>query len=118
MALLTYPEGKNKGKKMKKMILLFTLVLSMVLLAKEPFYKGEVTQVLHGGGYTYLNIKERTKETFWIVVSRIDKVKTGDYIRFQKEFVTKNFKSKALNKIFKEIMFASNLSYKKHKKKD
>ncbi len=77
----------------------------------KPFYQGEVVNLEHAGGYTYIEVREKTDMTFWIAVERTD-VKKGDYIRFQKELVTKNFKSKALDKTFKEIMFASNLQYK------
>jgi len=74
----------------------------------NPFYEGEVMTVEQGGAYTYLEIKEQTEKTFWVAVSAAD-VKVGDYVRFQKELVTKNFKSKALKRTFEELMFASSL---------
>ena len=77
----------------------------------QPFYQGEVVSVEHGGGYTYLEIKERTDLTFWVALERAE-VKVGDFVRFQKEMVAKNFKSKALNITFDEIMFASHLQHK------
>jgi len=84
----------------------------------KPYYQGTIEEVLHSGGYTYLlidenipgNISEKLK-SFWITVNRID-ANIGDYVRFKKEFVTKNFQSKTLNKTFPEIMFASGLEYK------
>lgn len=78
---------------------------------EKPFYQGEVVNFEHGGGYTYIEVKEKTEMTFWIAVENAD-VKKGDYIRFQEELVMKDFKSKALNKIYDELMFASNLEYK------
>ena len=84
-------------------------------IATKPFYQGEVVNVEQGGSYTYIEVKERTHKPFWIATNSAD-VKIGDFIRFQKEIVVKNFKSKALNKVFKELMFASNLQYRLNKK--
>lgn len=77
----------------------------------KPFYFGTVVEVKHGGAYTYMNVKETTNQTFWVVVSNSD-VKEGDYVRFKKQLVAKNFESKELNRKFDEIMFADNLEYK------
>ena len=48
---------------------------------------------------------------FWIAVGATP-ANIGDEVRFQKELVTKNYKSKTLNKTFDELMFASNLQHK------
>lgn len=77
----------------------------------KPFYQGEVVQVLQAKEYTYLQIKENTNLTFWVTTNAID-AKIGDFVRFQKELVTQNFKSKTLNKVFKELMFVSHLEYR------
>ena len=77
----------------------------------NPYYQGEVVTVEHGGAYSYLEVKEHTGQTFWAAVNRTE-VKVGDYVRFQKELVTQNFKSKALDRTFDELMFASDLQYK------
>ena len=77
----------------------------------KPYYQGEVVAVEHAGGYTYLEVKESSKKTFWAAVSRTE-AKIGDYVRFKRELVTENFKSKALNKNFDELMFASDLQYR------
>ena len=74
----------------------------------NPYYEGEVVAVEQAGAYTYLEVKEQTEKTFWVAVSSAD-VKVGDYVRFQMELVTKNFKSKTLGKTFDEVMFASGL---------
>ena len=74
----------------------------------NPYYEGEVVAVEQAGAYTYLEIKEKTEKTFWVAVSSAD-VKIGDYVRFQMELVTKNFKSKTLGRTFAEVMFASGL---------
>ena len=77
----------------------------------KPYYQGEVVTVEHGGAYSYLEVKEHTQETFWVAVNRAE-VHVGDYVRFQKELVTKNFKSKALGRTFDMLMFGSNLEHK------
>ncbi len=77
----------------------------------KPYYQGEVISLQNAGGYTYLEVKEHSDKTFWVAVTRTE-VQLGDYVRFQKELVTKNFISKTLNKTFEELMFASNLQYK------
>lgn len=77
----------------------------------RPFYQGEVVSIEQGGAYTYLEIMEKTDMTFWIAVERAD-VHLGDFVLFQEELVAKDFHSKALDRTFDEIMFASNLQYK------
>jgi len=107
---------------MNKITVLLTLCfLTLNLYAQspekkeiKPFYQGKVTEVRHGGGYTYLHVKEETKKSFWVVVSKTD-VQKGDVVRFQKQLIAKNFDSKALNRKFDEIMFADNLQYKVRK---
>ncbi len=76
-----------------------------------PFYQGEVVSVEQGGAYTYLEIMEKTDMTFWIAVEKADVI-LGDEVLFQEELVAKDFYSKALDRTFDEIMFASNLQYK------
>ena len=78
---------------------------------QKPYYQGEIVNFEHGGGYTYIEVKEKTELTFWIAVEAAE-VKKGDFIKFRKEMVAKDFKSKTLNKTFDEIMFASDLQYK------
>ncbi len=84
----------------------------------KPRYQGIVLEVLDAEAYTYLKIDEKTPgydpkklKTFWIVVDR-SSAKVGDFVRFQKELVTKMFKSKTLDRNFDEVMFASNLEYR------
>ncbi|WP_309496650.1 hypothetical protein [Sulfurovum sp.] len=77
----------------------------------KPFYQGEVVTIENAGPYSYLEIKEHSEKTFWVAVNKTE-VKVGDYVRFHKELVTQNFKSKALDRTFEELMFGSNLQYK------
>lgn len=84
----------------------------------KPRYQGIILEVLDTKEYTYLKIDDKTPgsnpkklKSFWIVVDK-SSAKVGDYVRFQKELVTKNFKSKTLNRDFDEVMFASHLEYR------
>ncbi|MFT5662508.1 MAG: hypothetical protein ACI9TV_003165 [Sulfurimonas sp.] len=77
----------------------------------KPYYQGEIVTMEHAGGYTYLEVKEHSDKTFWAAVSKTE-AKVGDYVRFKRELVTENFKSKALKKTFKQLMFASDLQYR------
>jgi hypothetical protein len=96
---------------MKKLqLILLSLCLSVSLYAKNS-YEGIVTDVLQGGGYTYLEIQEKTEKKFWIAVSGQD-IKKGTEVRFDEELVAKDFKSKSLDRTFDSLMFASNLQYR------
>ncbi len=77
----------------------------------KPYYQGEIINIEIGGGYTYLEIMESTGMSFWIVVNKVE-AKTGDFVMFQEDLVAENFHSKALDKTFEEIMFATNLQYR------
>lgn len=83
----------------------------------KPYYFGEIVSIKHGGAYTYLEIKEKTDKTFWIAIETVD-AKVGDFVRFNIELATKNFKSKALDKVFEDLVFASNLEYRSSKGKE
>lgn len=77
----------------------------------KPFYQGEIINMEQGGGYTFLEILESTDMSFWIVVDKVD-AKKGDFVMFQEDIVAHDFYSKALDKTFEEIMFATNLQYR------
>lgn len=80
----------------------------------KPYYQGFIVKVEQGGAYTYLEVKEATEKTFWIAVTSVE-AKVGDFVRFQKELVMRDFKSKALKRTFDELMFASGLQYRVNK---
>ena len=94
-------------KKIKVFALMFALVSS---LSAGDIFEGVVVDTLDGGGYTYLQIED-AKKKYWIAVegAKIDK---GMEVRFTEELRAKNFESKSLNRVFDEIVFASNLQYR------
>lgn len=77
----------------------------------KPYYQGEIVNIEHGGGYTYLEIMESTGLSFWIVVDKVA-AKKGDFVMFQEDMVVQEFYSEALDKTFDEIMFALDLQYR------
>ncbi|NPD44962.1 hypothetical protein [Lentimicrobium sp. S6] len=77
----------------------------------KPYYQGEIINLAHGGGYTFLEILESTDLSFWIVVDKVD-AKKGDFVMFKEDLVAQNFHSKALDRTFEEIMFATDLQYR------
>ena len=73
-------------------------------------FEGVVVDTLDGGGYTYLQIED-AKKKYWIAVEGL-KIDKGTEVRFTEELRAKNFESKSLNRVFDEIVFASNLQYR------
>ena len=67
--------------------------------------KGEVLEVKDVESYTYLRLKVKDGET-WAAVSTAA-VKKGDQVTIENVMVMNNFKSKALNKTFKTIIFGN-----------
>ncbi len=88
---------------------LATLACCVGLYAGD-IYEGVVVDVMQGGGYTYLQIDD-TKKRYWIAVEGVN-LEKGTEVRFQEEMKAKNFESKALNRTFDELVFASNLQYR------
>lgn len=90
-------------------IVLASLVCSVALHAGDVF-EGTVVDTINGGGYTYMQIDD-TKKKYWVAVEGT-KVEKGTEVRFTEELRAKNFESKALNRKFDEIVFASNLQHR------
>ena len=89
------------------------LALSLALIGNlyaGDVFEGTVVDTINGGGYTYLQIDD-TKKKYWVAVEGT-KVEKGTEVRFTEELRAKNFESKALNRKFDEIVFASNLQYR------
>ncbi|MBN1839956.1 MAG: hypothetical protein JW802_07945 [Campylobacterales bacterium] len=95
---------------MKKITtLLASLACSMSLYAGN-IHEGVIKDVIHGGGYTYLEIED-AKKSYWIAVEGVE-IPKGLEVRFEEEMRAKNFQSKALNRTFDDLMFASNLQHR------
>lgn len=89
------------------------LALSLALIGTlhaGDVYEGTVVDTMNGGGYTYMQIDD-TKKKYWVAVEGID-IPKGTEVRFTEEMRAKNFESKALNRKFDEIVFASNVQHR------
>lgn len=81
------------------------LLLSInTAFALNEQHTAKVLESKSAGGYTYIKVEEKGKQ-YWAAVMRAD-IKVGQSVTFKEQIVMKNFKSKALNKTFDEIMFA------------
>jgi len=101
-------------------LLKLTLItlLSTFIYAAEPghdqakaepqgIYYGTILDIKDAMGYKYLKVNESGKE-IWIAIAKAP-VTVGDKIGYDKATLMPNFKSKSLNKTFKEIFFVSDL---------
>jgi len=71
-------------------------------------HSGEVVETKSVGEYSYLLIKGKT-DSLWVAVPKT-KAKKGDRAWFIKGFAKKDFKSRELNRTFKELYFTNYLT--------
>ena len=71
-------------------------------------HKVVVAEVLQASEYTYLRVNENDKE-LWMAVPKMDAL-AGETYYYDNAMPMTDFKSKDLNKTFKEILFLENLS--------
>ncbi len=98
-----------------KIVMLLTLVLTLAHSVKEDeishkkkeIFYGEILTIENAGAYKYLKVNEEG-ETVWVAIANAP-VSVGDKIGYDKKTIMKDFKSKSLNRMFKEVIFASNL---------
>jgi len=68
----------------------------------------EIAEVVQGSTYTYLKVKQNTKEK-WVAVSK-QEVVAGEVYYFDQELLMTNFHSKEIDRTFDEIYFVNNIS--------
>jgi len=95
---------------MRKILAFLATLLCSLSLHAGDIYEGVVVDSLQGGGYSYLQIED-AKKKYWIAVESVS-LEKGTQVRFTEELRAKNFESKALNRTFDELVFASNLQYR------
>jgi len=64
-----------------------------------------VTQTMDAGGYTYMKVAEDGK-TYWVAVTATP-VRTGQRVTFDEQMWLPDFKSRALDRTFDKILFAT-----------
>lgn len=72
---------------------------------------GKVLSVATAAGYSYLEV-QKSDSTVWVAVPETS-VQVGDSVSWGDGMVMKNFTSKALNRTFDQIVFASGVSVAK-----
>lgn len=81
------------------------------MITREPvLHQGFVRQTIDGGDYLYLDI-DAGANRYWVAAPKLP-VKVGDEVRFIAELVAEDFKSQALNRTFKELIFTSDIEYR------
>jgi len=73
-----------------------------------PILSGKVTEVINGGGYSYLYVEADGKK-FWIAGIQVE-AKVGDVVNYIENVSMEGFTSRSLNKTFDRIIFASSVS--------
>jgi len=88
------------------LIALFTIAIMTASQAyAAKIHKGVILETKDAGPYTYMQIKEG-KDKFWIAATP-SKIKKGAKVSFAEQLWMYDFKSKALDKVFKKILFVS-----------
>jgi len=89
--------------------LLFLIATVCTLWAAGPNapvqHTARVTETMDAGGYTYMKVAEG-KENYWVAVTAAN-VSVGDSVTFNEQMWMPNFKSRALDRTFDKILFAS-----------
>ena len=73
-----------------------------------PILTGKVIEVIDGGGYSYIELESDNKKV-WIAGIQVE-AKVGDIVSYIENVTMENFTSRALNKTFDKIIFASSVS--------
>ncbi len=95
---------------MKTFKILFALLFGTTLFAQNPelkIYYGKILEIQKVMGYDYLRVDEDGVEQ-WVAIAE-KPVHVNDIIGYDKTTVMHDFKSKTLNKVFKEIIFANEI---------
>ncbi|MBN1407330.1 MAG: SH3-like domain-containing protein [Calditrichaceae bacterium] len=75
----------------------------------ESGHKVKVVEVTQAKAYTYLKVKENSKE-YWMAINKSETIKEDDIIYYNIGLEMKNFKSEDLNRIFDTILFVEKIS--------
>jgi hypothetical protein len=79
--------------------------------SKSLIHNAVVSEVIHAGGYTYLKVTEKRKET-WLAVPAME-ANMGDKLTYTGGLEMKDFQSKELNRTFPNILFLEGVNMDK-----
>src|SRR6185369_246400 len=82
----------------------------------EP-HTGKVLQVINGGGYTYVELREKSGKKIWLAVTAAE-IAVGSQQTFSPGMIMRGFESKGLKRTFDEIYFTELVAPVKGKDKD
>ena len=89
-------------------IMMLALLVSASLVFASGDLSGKVIETMDSGGYTYVQIENKSGKT-WVAIPQA-KIKVGDTVSFIPGGVMPNFTSKSLGKTFKSIIFSPGLA--------
>ncbi len=108
--------------KLKYLILVFLLISTLNAtqntvdtnseMANQEMFLGKVLEVIPVPGFKYMKVKTNNKE-IWVGIMDVPnpfKVSKGDKISYDISTVMRNYKSSLLNRVFKEVIFASKVT--------
>jgi len=84
--------------------------------SNEP-HKGKVLQTINSGGYTYVELREKSGEKIWLAVQAAE-IAVGSQQTFNPGMIMQGFQSKSLNRTFDKIVFTELVTEAKAAKKD
>ncbi|MEW6218571.1 MAG: OB-fold nucleic acid binding domain-containing protein [Thermodesulfobacteriota bacterium] len=70
-------------------------------------FAGKVAETMNASGYTYLLV-DSGQEKKWVAVPMVQ-VTLGEEVSFQDGLIMRNFESKALGRVFEEVVFSSGI---------
>ena len=83
-----------------------TLFCSTLLLAApKDIHKGVVIETIDTPMYTYVQLQDDNKQTFWAAVMKSE-FKKGQKVELTEQVWMQNFKSKSIDRTFDRILFA------------
>lgn len=89
---------------------LIALCLGVIFAYASTIHEAKVTEVIQAGSYTYLGVQSGDRN-YWAVVQKAD-LPVGAWVRFTEEMLYPKYHSKALERDFEDVVFASDLYYR------
>ena len=89
---------------MRKLIISAAFLLAATGVSAQQAVSGKAAEVINSGGYTYVRV-ENGKTSTWVATAE-QKIAKGADVSFPSGIVMKDFRSKSLNRTFKEIVFS------------
>ncbi|HHH72657.1 MAG TPA: DNA-binding protein [Sulfuricurvum sp.] len=90
---------------MKHLIISLIMAVSLFATTAPKSHTAGITETMNAGGYTYMKVSEGT-QTYWVAVTATP-VSVGQRVTFNEQMWMPNFKSRALNRTFDKILFAT-----------